>query len=543
MPRREPKAVIAHAQRAWERKRQWYSLIYECWHYAAPGMNPYYGGDEPSQNRDRTSPGQRRHNHLFDSTLPRAAERLPNRMVSDMCPQGEPWGRFRPGPMLGTGEESPAQAEDMLADLERTMYAALHASNIQMVLGLIAMDACISGTGLLKGGISTQAATLLEWEAVNQADVAFEAGPAHSVWGFYRKMDLPVAWMRILWPDAANLPAEATEEVQGTARPKEYKVHETTYFDSLTQLWYYDVVVDKSDGGPQRIFEKDYLVCPWICWRYALLPGEVQGRSPTMAALPTARTLNYAKRVRLESASMRVAGMYTYVNDSTFNPRTVRLGSGAFLQVGSNSRENPTIRPLELAGDPRFGELVIDDEKNDLRELMHDYPQPQPTPQMTAFEFAERDAEAKQNRGQPYQRMAEELLRPLIRLSTYLLAEAGQLPQLQAVKPPLPDGRPSPLLLDGTDVKVDFVSPLQEAHRQRMANKIFQWVGQVAQTVGPEGMHAGVVTENVARATGEELDIPDSLIREEGEAGAMLDQQLAAGGQPAAGGAPQGMLA
>ena len=255
------------------------------------------------------------------------------------------------------------------------------------------------------------------------------------------------------------------------------------------------------------------------------MPGQVQGISPVMGALPTARTLNKAKQIRLESASIRVAGIYTMLNDSTFNPRTVRMKSGTFLQVGSNSTENPTIRPLPLAGDPQFGELVLEDEKADLREIMHDYPQPNPQPGMTAYEFAERDAEAKQNRGQAYERASDEIGRPFLRATTYILSEVGILDDLVEAVGTLQDGRPRPLLFDGTDVRVEFASPLAEAQRARKANKTFQWISQLQQTVGPEATNAGVRTEAVPTSTGQDLNIDLTLVRPAQEAADIMTQR------------------
>ena len=513
MPRRPPEQVISRAKRAWERKRYWYGHIYECWMFAAPGMNPYFHGFEPGEGS--LTPGVRRHQHLYDSTLPRAAERLPNRMVNDLFPRGEVWAPMKPGPLFSQGQLPEDQEMALLANVQERIYAAIHSSGLRMPLVMLAWDGCISGTGLMKVGISRDAATLLEFEAVNQAECAFEAGPNHQVWGFYRKLSLTAEWIRIYWPDAQGVPAADMDDKP--TEPRRYKVHEATYYDSMSQMWYYDIIIEDLEQGNRRVYERDYLVSPWVVWRYALLPGEVQGRSPVMAALPSARTLNHAKRVRLESASLRVAGMFTYLNDSTFNPRTVRLRSGAFLQVGSDARDNPTIRPLEVSGDVQLGELVAQEEKADIREIMHDYPQPEPTPQMTAFEFSRRDAEAKQNRGHPYERMAEEVGRPLLRIITYLMSEAGLLPDLQAVQPPLPDGRPSPLLLDGSDVRVEFASPLAQAQRMEKANRTLMWVRQNMETVGPDAVHRAIRTEIVPTATGEDLDMDEELFRTEDE--------------------------
>ena len=540
MPRRTPEVVVARANRAWAKKRRWYGLFYECWLLAAPGMSPYFGGWEPGQGMGMSTAGIRRHEHLFDSTLCRATERLPNRMVAELFPYGEPWAHMRPGPLFGPEDSNPERAKDALDAVEERVFAALHASNVQLPLVMTATDGVVSGTGLLKAGLSRDSATLLEFEAVNQSEAALERGPGHQVWGINRKMDLTLEWMRVYWPEARGLPAEdPAEAAKHVDEQKKWTVHESTYYDPMSTVWYSDVVVEDLEGGTRRIHEKDYLVCPWVVWRYSLLPGEVQGRSPVMAALPTTRTLNYAKRVRLESASIRVGGMFTYQNDGIFNPNTVRFASGRLIPVGSNLRENPTLQPLQLAGDVQLGELIIADEKQDIREIMHDYPQPEPQPGMTAFEFGERDAEAKQNRGHAYHRMAEEMGRPLLRLSTYLLSEAGMLPELQEFQAPLPDGRPRPLLLDGSDVRVEFASPLAQAQRMQRANRTFSWVRNLQETIGPQETMRTVASESVTESTAEDLDVDPALVRSEDE----IARRDAAMQEAAEGAAMQGGVA
>ena len=338
MPRKDPTQVKQRAETAWQEKRPWYGQFYECWEYAAPGMNPFHGGwKEGGGTAKNTSAGQPRYNHLFTSDLIRAARNHANRIVADLFPKGEPWADMHAGPLLGEDAE---QMNEVLKQSQNIIYNAIHSSNAQLPLIMMVLDGVISGTGVMKVGLSNDSSTLLDIQAINQGEVAFEPGPGHTIWGFHRKMEMPVEWMKFLWRDAQNLPEQ---EMDG-GKPREYKVHEATYYDPMAAIWYNDVIVDTGEGrGEVRIFEKDYLVSPWIAWRYSLMPGQVQGISPVMEALPTTRTLNKAKQIRLESASIRVAGIYTMLNDSTFNPRTVRMKSGTFLQVGSNSTENPTI--------------------------------------------------------------------------------------------------------------------------------------------------------------------------------------------------------
>ena len=541
MPRKAPEYVVAESDRAWKRKRSWYGICAEAWWYAAPGMNPYTGGDEPGMGSGHTA-GQRRHDHLFDGTLARAAERLPNRMVNELFPHGRHWADLHPGPFFLDADVDEEAEREILAMTQERVFANIHSADLSLELVSMTRDAIISGTGVLKIGISPDSGSLLHFEAVNQAEVALEAGPMGRVWGYHRKGRMRREHILATWNDAVNVPAGDPMEDR-EKEPKDHEFRESTYYDVQSGKWYMDVILLGADGrrgsGPVRIVEREYAVCPWIAYRYALLPGEVQGRSPVMAALPDARTLNHAKRVRLESASMRVAGMFTFLNDATFNPRTVRLQSGAFIPVGNNSRDNPTIRPLEVAGDVQLGELIIQDTVAALKETMLDFALPDATGAVrSATEIVERQAEARQQRGMPYLRLMQEVGRPLLRAATYLLQQAGQLPELSALQKPMQDGEPRPLLMDGTDIALQFVSPLVQAQRLSDAQTIVGWAESSQRAAGPEAWIAGAKTENIPAALADRMQVDESLdlVRTDRERAEWMQRQAEARAprQPAA---------
>ena len=540
MPRRTVEAVIAASDRAWRMKRLWTGLIYECWWYAAPGMNPYLTGTDPEHGTAYGSQGHERHQHLYDSTICRSSERVPARMVEDMFPPGRNWAEMSAGTMLQqqTGDEKALQ--EVIQATQERLYGHLHATNVSLELLAMVTDAFISGTGLMKVGMSPDSGDLLHFQAVNQAHVALEAGPMGRVWGYHRKAEMSREHIIATWPDARNLPNEETDDQLGGKEPRQWKIRESTYYDRMSALWYMDVIViGDSDETGRRIVERDSPIPYWISYRYRLLSGEVQGRSPVMAALPDARTLNHAKRVRLESASIRVAGIYTYLNDSTFNPRTVRLRSGSFWPVGSNARENPTIRALEMSGDVQLGEIIAEDAMTSLKETLLDMALPEPGGKvLSATEILERQAEARQQRGIPYLRLMHEAGRPLLRASTWILSQAGQLPELNLVNPPMKNGKSRPLQLDGTDVQLNFLSPHVQAQNLTDARNVAEWAEISQRAAGPEGWMAGAKTEDIPQVLAEKMNVPGQLYRDETE----REERMAMMMEAQAGAAEQGAM-
>ena len=237
-----------------------------------------------------------------------------------------------------------------------------------------------------------------------------------------------------------------------------------------------------------------------------------------MAALPDARTANHAVRIRLQSASIRVAGMFTYKAEDVFNPNNVETGSGAFLPVGSNDTTNPTIRPLDLPGDPQFGELVLADHRASIKEaLKTDQLPPIEGPVHSPTEILARERKAEKRMGTSYMRLIEEVGRPVLRAATSLLAEAGQLPEVAMVQPALPDGRPAPMMLDGRDVKVQFTSPMGRAQQLAEAETIVQWAEFSIRTAGQMAWEDAVKTEDIPADLQKKMGAPPQLVRTDEE--------------------------
>ena len=527
MARLAPEELAKRAERAWTLKRPYYGLFTESWRYAAPGIDPYRAsGGDPAVLQSTGSQGQPRHDHLFDGTLARAAANHANMMTSTLFPAGRDWAQLTEGPLFGPDVDDETERRRALKMIQNKAFQTIHASNFVLAVNAMAFDGVVSGTGCMKVGVSADSSTVLEFDAVNQSEVAFERGPRGDIWGFFRQMQVTATHIPVLWPGASGVPAASMED----GLEKRWGLLEATYYDPEEGIWRYDVLLKHDDHGRTNapIFERDYIVCPWVAWRYSLPPGDVQGRSPVQAALPDSRTANHAVRVRLQSASMRVAGMFTYKAEDVFNPRVVHMRSGGFIPVGSNDSTNPTIRPLELPGDPQMGELVLEDHRQAIRDTMLDLALPDPAgPVRSATEIIERQREAQQRLGMPYLRLIEEVGRPVLRATTYLLAEAGQLPELATVMPAGPDGKPAPLMLDGRDVKVSFSSPMVMAQQLSDAETTIRW-GEMSQRIaGPQGWQAAVKVEEIPALLAEKMGAPPELVRSERERAELAEELMA----------------
>ena len=534
--RRSIEALVAASKRAWARKAMWIDIIDEAFLYAAPGLNPYLAGAGYAQLHGEQA-GQFRHDHLFDGTLAVAAEKHANRMVAELFPAGHDWAEMTQGPFFGMEDDPPARIREAMESIQKKTFQAIHASNFYLAANMMALDGVIAGTGLMKVGISQDASTLIEFDACSQAEVALEKGPRGQVWGFFRKLWLQRDGILSMWPMARQLPERDRGEGN---EPKHHDVLECTYYDPQASLWRYEVILRGEGHGDRRMYHREYRICPWVVWRYSLLPGEVQGRSPCFKATPAARTVNHAKRVLLETASIRGVPAFTYKSDGVLNPNNVRIAPGALIAVESNEHDNPTLRPLEAGGDLQLQQIVIEDERAAINAALLNNVLPEPTGAVrSATESIERQREALQTLGSPYLRIVEEVGRPVLRAVVQLLAEMGHMEELEAFGQQMEDGTPAPLRLDGSDVEVKFTSPLVLTQQLSDAQTIVQW-GEYTSVFGPEALTAGAKTELVAAELGDRLGVSETLIRRPEDANEMLMQQMAAG-TPTGQQAPQGM--
>lgn len=538
MARKSTDELVARSMRAWTRKARWYGLWQQVYELAAPGMDPYVEAGGEAALRGENA-GQPRHDHLFDGTLARAVPKLANRMTSELFPAGQDWADLRAGPMLSMGTAMSAQVEQdrNVQRVKDAIFEAIHSSNFYLAANMMILDAVVTGTGVMKVGMSTDSAMSIEFDPCSQAEVAFEAGPRGQVFGFYRKMWLTREHIVVMWPEADTKLPDEDEDADGGQAPRHFTVHEATVYDPQTGVWHYDViVVGEGTGGHLKVFQDEYLVSPWVVYRYMQLPGEVQGRSPAMAAVPDARTANHAIRIQLESASMRSIGAFTYTADSGFNPRTTRVRSGALIKVATNSRENPSLRALEVGGDVNLNQIVIEDTRAAIRATMLDVPLPEPTGAVrSATEIIARQREAQLLLGSPYRRLAEEVGRPVLRAVAYHLAKEGLVPELAEMAPRDETGEPMPFMLDGTDMEIQFTSPHVTAEDLTEAQSIIQWAESCQRAFGPEAFMSGAKVEDGPATLAERMQVPLDLVRSEGERAQRMQQQqeaMAARGQP-----------
>ena len=540
---RTPGQSSAANDQAWSEKGAWHGLHAQCGHFGRPGLDPYYGS-AGLPGAGHAARGMHLGEDVYDSTLARAVTKLANRIVQDVCPPGIEWAHFT-GTLTRQGE---SENTARLQTLQRRAFKAFHTSNGDQALHEMILDCVVYGTGVVRVGTGSEPEVPLVLDSSSQVEVALERGPRGAIWGYHRKFLMPREHIMALWPNAEVPDDEPMSGDHGPLMPPRYDVQESTYYDGDAGHWWYDVLTRglwrggrSDDPSIQRIFEERTPISRWIGWRWARMPGEVYGRSPTMDALPDAMTASELVRILLETGSMRVGGMFTVRNDSNVNVDTIRMESGTFIPVESNQRDNPSISALEVGGDANMGQLLLEELRMSIMKAMlaQELP-PEGAGIRSATEWVARQKELNSAIGAAFSRLVEELLRPLMQAVVYVLSEQQLLADVG-----IPAGQL--MRLDGTDMGLQFTSPLVRSQKMQDVAAIVEGSQMAQAAAGPVAFQAAANAPRIAAKILKLQELDKELYREEDEAEEMYQAQMqaqaAAAQPPSVGDQPGGMEA
>lgn len=485
MPLLKPEHEKQVLEAAFADKTKGESYYYDAYHFADPLNNPWAS---ESSSTGSTNPDvffletPYSNEHLYDGTLQRAVEKLVGKIIDSPFPVGEHWASFKPAEE-GDGPLS-EENSNKLASVEKKVFKAIHASRFQEQLVPTARDSAISGTGVLNVGWDASVERVV-FESVNQCHVAFSRGVRDDIWGYYRKKKMTRDMIFSMWPRTTKrVPPPEDMEKEKTS-PEYIQVYESTYYDPKKRIWHYSVMVDKD--GPIRIHSQIFPVSPWMAFRWDVSAGQVQGTGPVFKALPTARMLNGMAQSHLDSVWLQSRALITYKGDANFNPGVVKIGESSMIRVQSNDPRNPTLAPLILGGNVQYEESTIRSLQDDIEKIMLIHPLPAITdPVKTATEILAGREEARMSLGRAALRLVSEIAIPVLRAVLWHMFKAGKLPELQEAFSNNEQMLQAPFKLDGSDIRVEFQSPLVQEARLGIMRSVSEWAQTCIATMGEE---------------------------------------------------------
>lgn len=504
MPRLEPDKIAKRSANAWKIKDQWRDLRTSAYELALPMRNPYHSGGD---GRTKQSPGIRKMNRVFDSTLMVMTTRLANRLQTELTPPFQKWAKLVPGAFIP--DKNKAEVQKKLDGLNDAMFAALHVSNFDTAINEFYLDLAV-GTGVMMVMPGNDEMPV-RYICVPQAQVAMEEGAFGGIGGVYRVHNMKMRLIEETWEGFDMVKPAGFDRMLQTDPEKEISLIEATYWDAKEDKWFYDViwqgpssVADKAKRQHHRLIEDEFQESPWIIARWIKLAGEVEGRGPVLFALPDAKTLNKLKELVLMNASIAVSGVWTAVDDGVLNPNTVKLVPGAVIPVGRNGGAlGASLAPLKSGADFNVAALVGAELVDSIKKIMMDssLPEQQGTPP-SATEVIRRVKELQTDIGSPFGRLMTELIRPLIQKTLNVLAEMGIIPLAPGQK----------IKVSGGTVDVQIQSPLAQAQNLSEVQTAVQWM-DLTKALGPEAFLLGVNVEDTPEWMGRKMGVASELMR------------------------------
>lgn len=447
---------------------------------------------------DQPQKGQTKGDLVFDSTAIWSAQKLTNRIQSDLFPPFQEFVKFEPGPAVPPQLEDQARA--LLEPIQDAFHAAIQRSNFDTAIAEFLLEFII-GTGcmLVNEGPDFDP---LQFDPAPTPHMILMPGPRGTVGGNFRQWKVPVNLIIPTWPDA-KLPSELTEKLKSDPFA-DVDLVEATYTDYELGIWYYELLWPGGTGSGEftalmekpRVFQED----PWIIARWAKAANETFGRGPVLFTLPDIRTANKVVELELKNAALSIAGVYTGVDDGIFNPATAAIRPGNVIPVARNDGPTgPTLQALQSSADFNLGRLVLEDMRDQIRQGLFNKNLPDATGAVRSpTEIIERIREFQVDTGGAFGRIMRELVTPLALRSLNILNRKGIIN--------------FPFQIDGQSIKITVTSPLAQQQNLDKLDAFVNWL-EINMQLGPELVAFGMKIEDVPAWTGRQLGVPEELIR------------------------------
>ncbi len=485
----------------------WRSLLETAYHYAVPNYNPWINMGRGGS----ICPGQQLNADVFDLTLPIAHNKLVNKLLTGMVPQGQQWAKFLPGKSFGKPSEALyARAEIQTQTFTDEFFDILDRSNFYLAVSESMSDTVLS-TGVLainEGNYKKP----LRFEAVPVSYVMFEGDPLGGISAVFRDwIDIRVEFIQTLWP-LARKPAHK----RSTSKVNIYECSYIDYAAPERERYKYVIMTDQKEV----LYEASSPSWPWVIYRMRKLAGETRGRGPSLDAYPTAATINEAVGDELMSAAFTANPMYMAASDSAFNEDTFRAEPGNIIPVQMIMGEWP-IQQFPGGGNIQFSAMIIGDFRQQINELLYTAPLgPLTAPDKTATEAQIRYVENLESFSALVPRLQTEFFDPTITRCLYILNK---------IRPEMfgnmdPDIRDKFISVDGEILDLKYETPLMTARGQIKTQALMGFYSSLASMVGPEAATAALKPAKLVGALAHNAGAQLDVVKTEEE----LDQEIAA---------------
>jgi len=468
---------------AQQRREMWRSILQDMYDFAIPNR----------ENFNFHSPGTRKARHIFDSTAPEAVNTFVSVIIGSMTPDGAKWMKYSAGSDIPEDEKKDINVK--LEEATDIFFKHLSHSDFQSQVNTAHQDMSIStGCILIEEGNDIDE-PLLKFTTIPLSELYLEPTSMPKIHTFFRKFSITAQEVMLRYPEAEL--SDTLQKVVDKSPTKEVTIIDGSQVFNFKDKTYHQVVL----WDDELIFTQSYGDSPpGVIYRWSKVANETYGRGPVDMAMADIRTVNKVKEYVLKNAALTLSPPLMGASDGIFNPHTVRVHPGAVMPVAST---NPApLVPLQVGGDLRVGQFVIEDLQANIRKILFADALGEFTDPVQSATFnAIKDREMLRKRGANFGRLTSEFIVPLVARCTQILAKAGKIPNIK---------------VDGRDVTLKMESPLANAEQQDNVSNLMIYLD--AMTRLPEQVALlGARLESVPAFLVENLNLPEKLASSEEE--------------------------
>ncbi len=475
--------VIKRYKAAKANKQLWEHHLRECYRYAMPQRNTI----------DDWSPGQKKREWVFDSTAEDALEDFATRMESELVPPNLNWMKLEAG--IEIPDEEAEQITVFLEETTKTVFSHINSSNFSSQIHEAFLDLGIStGAVIVEAGDGIQSA--LNFRCVSLSELYLERSSKGIINTVFRDIKISVGDIQSTWPRAKL----------------SQKLKDLIAKDPAAELTFIECIIEDGDVFQSYVIweeDKTFLIeetlesNSWVIFRESTIPGEVYGRGRVMRALADIKSINVMMRDFLSGLRWYTNPTFTATDDGVINPHSFSLRPGTVNPVGSNDNSNPTLRGLDVGGQPILLMDAMRMLQDNIRRIMISKPfgNVEETPVRTATEMSMRNADMAKTSLGASGRIQNELLETLIARSVYVLKKAGKIADFK---------------VDGKEVAIKFTSPSSRAQDEQTLAAIGRALDMYS-VLPPELVNEEIAIEKVPGIIWDILGLPASAKRSNAE--------------------------
>ena len=488
-----------------ERRQLWRSILADMYDFCIPNRETF----------NFHSPGQRKARHIFDSTAPEALQTFVSVIQSSLTPENAEWMKYEAGTDIPDNEKK--KVNTLLEEATKVFFKHLSLSDYSSQSNISHQDMAIStGALMIEEGDDIQE-PLLKFTAIPLSELYIEPTSMPRIHTFFRQYSIKAQEIELKFPDAEI--SDKLRKLITDGPTTDVEIIDGSQVFNFKDKTYHQVVIWEDEV----IFHQSYGESPvGVVYRFSKVAGESYGRGPADLAMADIRTVNKVKEYLLKNAALTLSPPLMGSTDGVFNPHTAKVHPGAVMAVADTG--TPPLIPLQVGGDLRVGQFVIEDLQQNIRKIFFADPLGEVTdPVRSATENLIRQQEMLKKRGANFGRLQSEYVFPMVKRCTDILAKNGKIPAIK---------------VDGREVTLKMSSPLSVVQKNEDVDNLFVFLNAMQSL--PENVQLlGASLESVPQFLQEALGLPEKLARtpEQIEAAQKqlmeaAQQQQQQGGQP-----------